>query len=71
MDEEGEDGKIPKSMRHWTPLRYPKRRGPSEQDAVSGIVASIGTGEIDIEIFRSLRDKNTYMKIRVFADPFA
>lgn len=34
----GEDGKIPKSTRHLTPLRPPKRR---EHDAVSGIAVSI------------------------------
>lgn len=44
MVEDGEEGKIPKSIRHWTPLRSPKRRDDSSTTRTT--VDSIGPAAI-------------------------
>lgn len=56
MVEVEEKGKTPKSIRHWTPLRSPKRRlsstfvggGEEDDDEDSGDVGSIAGGMIMI-----------------------
>jgi hypothetical protein len=53
IEAEGEEGKIPKSIRHCTPLRSPKRLDTSNEDVISGnvLVVSIAAGDIPVNFF--------------------